>query len=64
MDTEFKAFQACLLRAPVPDSRKCSFGKFPRHGRPARRFEDCTINCQDYAACEAANLKGETLEPK
>lgn len=61
MDHLFDSFRAALQRAPEQESKKCSFGKYPRHGKTARRGDDCTIDCANFAECERANMK-ETLD--
>lgn len=60
----FDSFREALQRAPTPERKKCSFGKFPRHGKVARRGDDCLIDCADFTACEKANMEGGTLEDK
>lgn len=59
----FDNFRIALQRAPEQESKKCSFGKYPRHDKTARRQDDCTIDCADYAACEKANMKDTLDDP-
>lgn len=35
----------------------CSRGKVPRHGKPARRHNDCTIDCSDFYECEKQRVQ-------
>ena len=55
-------FREALQRTPQQDSKKCSFGKYPRFGKTARRDNDCTIDCQNYEDCERVNMKGKPFE--
>lgn len=45
-------------------SLRCSRGYIPRKGKAARRERDCTVDCEDYAACEAKAKQAYWVEKK
>ena len=50
-----------LLRRQTSDMQRCSAGFTPRHDKPARRSDDCPVNCADYRACDAHLRKASEL---
>lgn len=49
-------YKEVLMRAAREDEKvyfTCSNGLTPRHGKPARRRNDCKLDCRDYEACDA-----------
>ena len=45
-------------------SLECSLGFVPRHGKPARRERDCTVDCTNFEECEKQRLKAVWKEQK
>lgn len=43
---------------------ECSLGFVPRHGKPARRERDCTIDCANFEECERQRVKAVWKEHK